>query len=168
MRRIAVLAVPAGSIVIVATPKGLSRLILTKRRGCTALALARRLCPEARHEPNLLPGLQRQLSVYFGGSPVHFNVRVDLSGLTAFQRQVLQACAEIPYGRTVTYGELARRVGRKSAARAVGAVMARNPVPIVIPCHRVVASNGSLGGYSAEQGVTLKRRLLAIEARAVR
>jgi methylated-DNA-[protein]-cysteine S-methyltransferase len=168
MRRIAVLAVPWGSIVMVSTPKGLSQLVMTKRRGRTARTFARRLVPEARHDPDLLGGLQRELSAYLGGSLVRFSVRLDLSGVTAFQRQVLKACAKIPYGRTVTYGELARRVGRAGAARAVGAAMARNPVPIVIPCHRVIAANGSLGGFSAEQGVALKRRLLELEARAVR
>ena len=168
MKRIAVLAVPWSSIVMVATPKGLSRLVITKRRRQTAFTLAHRLEPNARYDPNLLPDLQRQLSEYFDGALVRFNVKLDLSGVTAFQRQALKACTRIPYGRTATYGELAHRIGRTGAARAIGSAMAKNPVPIVIPCHRVVAANGSLGGVSAEQGVAMKRRLLELEARALR
>jgi len=90
-----------------------------------------------------------------------FTVPLDLSGLSPFHRRVLQAARRIPYGRTATYSDLARRVGRPLAARAVGQAMARNPVPLVIPCHRVVASGGGLGGYGG--GLDLKRRLLALE-----
>jgi methylated-DNA-[protein]-cysteine S-methyltransferase len=90
-----------------------------------------------------------------------FTVPLDLSGLSPFHRRVLQATRRIPYGRTATYRDLARRVGRPRAARAVGQAMARNPVPLVIPCHRVVAAGGGLGGFSG--GLDLKRRLLALE-----
>jgi len=169
MKRIAVLEVAFGSIVLVATCKGLLRLVITNRRGRDAMALAERLEPNARHDPNLLPILQRQLRDYAAGKTVRrFRVKLDLSELTAFQRQALSACAKIPFGQTTTYGELARQIHRPRAARAVGSAMARNPVPIVIPCHRVLAANGKLGGFSAQQGVSLKRRLLQLEARASR
>jgi methylated-DNA-[protein]-cysteine S-methyltransferase len=149
-----------------ATDHGPSRMILTRRRGRSARALAHKCLPDATHDPAVLPHLQRALHNYFAGKPVRFDVHFDLAGLTPFCRKVLRACARIPYGRTMTYGQLARQVGRPDAARAVGRAMACNPVPIIIPCHRVITAQGTLGGFSAEQGVALKRWLLQMEARA--
>ena len=91
------------------------------------------------------------------------NIPVDAHGATTFQRRVLKACREIPWGSTRTYGELAKLARRPGAARAVGSVMAGNRVPLVIPCHRVVPASGGLGGFSAPQGVKMKRRLLDAE-----
>jgi methylated-DNA-[protein]-cysteine S-methyltransferase len=79
---------------------------------------------------------------------------------------VLQLARKIGYGRTVAYGELAARAGNSRAARAIGAVMASNPLPIIVPCHRVVASGGAIGGFSAPHGIELKKRLLEMEATA--
>jgi methylated-DNA-[protein]-cysteine S-methyltransferase len=98
------------------------------------------------------------------GVTVDFSdVRVDDRRWTPFQRKVLAACRRIPLGETRTYAELAATVGSPKAARAVGRVMATNPVPIVIPCHRVVGSGGGLGGFSAMGGLATKRKLLALE-----
>ncbi|MGE0756040.1 MAG: methylated-DNA--[protein]-cysteine S-methyltransferase [Pirellulaceae bacterium] len=91
------------------------------------------------------------------------DVTLHLTGYTDFQRAVVDCCRAIPVGETRTYGELARCAGRPGAARAVGQVMACNRFPIVVPCHRVVASNGGLGGFSARDGLNLKRRLLRLE-----
>lgn len=98
------------------------------------------------------------------GSGDFSDVPLDLDHLTTFQRRVTGACRRIAVGRTATYGELARQVGSAGAARAVGSVMASNRFPLVVPCHRVVAS-GSLGGFSAPNGLAMKRRLLALEQR---
>lgn len=98
---------------------------------------------------------------YLDGEPVTFEAAVDLNDRTAFQRQVLQAIRDVPYGDTVTYGELAERIGKPNATHAVAQACGSNPVPIVIPCHRVVAKNG-LGGYS-DGGPPVKARLLALE-----
>jgi methylated-DNA-[protein]-cysteine S-methyltransferase len=154
---------PFGAAGLVATEKGLSHVLLTAKDVEATLAMLRRKFPEAEARRNALGELRRQLKAYFAGERVRFREKPDLNGLTAFQRDVLAECARVPAGRTVTYGELARRIGRPGAARAVGGALAHNPVPLVIPCHRVVAGNGKLGGFSAEQGVSLKRRLLELE-----
>ncbi len=93
------------------------------------------------------------------------DVPLALEGTTPFVRRVLEACRQIPIGETLTYAELARLGGSPGAARAAGNTMARNRFPLIVPCHRVVGSHGALGGYSAPSGLSMKRRLLAAEAR---
>jgi methylated-DNA-[protein]-cysteine S-methyltransferase len=105
---------------------------------------------------------------YAAGEPVDFSdVPVSLDHLSPFQRRVVKACRAIPRGERRTYGELARAAGSPGAARAVGSVMAGNRAPLVVPCHRVVAAGGRLGGFSAADGLAMKRRLLALEAGAL-
>ncbi len=105
-----------------------------------------------------------RLTRFAEGEVVEFDdVAVSTAGMTEFQRQVIAACRAITWGETLSYGELAARVGHPGAARAVGTVMSKNRVPLVVPCHRVLASGGNLGGYSAPQGLAMKRRLLALE-----
>lgn len=91
------------------------------------------------------------------------DVQLDLSEYTAFQRRIVEACRAIPIGETLSYAELAQRAGHPGAARATGQVMATNRFPLVVPCHRVVGSGGSIGGYSAPDGLDMKRRLLVME-----
>jgi len=108
--------------------------------------------------------LADRICAFAQGDPVDFlDVVIDMEGLTHFQRRVIEGCRRIPHGQTLTYGELARVSGRPGAARAAGSVMARNRMPLVVPCHRVVAASGGLGGFSAPQGVVMKRRLLELE-----
>lgn len=102
-----------------------------------------------------------ELSDYFDGSLTDFHTRIDLSAGTPFQQSVWRQLRRIPYGQTTSYSELARRVGKPGAARAVGNANGRNPLPIVVPCHRVVAAGGGLGGYTG--GLDIKRFLLDIE-----
>jgi methylated-DNA-[protein]-cysteine S-methyltransferase len=104
---------------------------------------------------------QRELTEYFAGSRRHFTARVDLGWLEGFRRQALEELARVPFGKLVTYGELASRIGRPGASRAIGRAMAQNPIPILIPCHRVVAAGGKLGGFSG--GLNVKRKLHALE-----
>ena len=107
--------------------------------------------------------LERLLS-YVAGEPADFrDVPVAVEHLSAFQRRVVRACRSIPTGEQRSYGEVAALAGSPGAARAVGQVMASNRVPLVVPCHRVVAAGGRLGGFSAPQGLAMKRRLLALE-----
>lgn len=102
------------------------------------------------------------------GEPDEFrDLEIDLAHLTPFGRRVIAACRRIGWGQTRSYAELAAAAGSSGAARAVGQVMASNRTPLIVPCHRVVASGGRLGGYSAPQGLSLKRRLLALEAAVV-
>lgn len=106
------------------------------------------------------------LQRFAAGEAVDFDdVPVSLEGLTRFQKQVVAACRAIPWGETVSYGELAANVGHPGAARAIGTVMRKNRVPLIIPCHRVLAAGGQIGGYSAPSGLEMKRRLLALEKR---
>ena len=106
----------------------------------------------------------QRLREFARGEPTDFSdVAIEIRGATSFQRRVIETCRTIPWGATLSYGELASKVGRPGAARAVGSVMAANRLPLVVPCHRVIAAGGGLGGYSAPQGLAMKRRLLAAE-----
>jgi len=106
-------------------------------------------------------GLMERFQAYFSGNRVDFPDELDLSGATPFQRSVWQAARLIPYGQTRSYSWLAGQVGSPGAARAVGQALGRNPLPIIIPCHRVLAGDGGLGGFSA--GIEIKRFLLNLE-----
>lgn len=110
------------------------------------------------------PALQ-QIGEYLHGERRAFDLPIDWSRMTSFQRQVLQLTCAIPYGQVTTYGELAGRLGRPGAARAVGRAQATNPMPLVIPCHRVLGSDGGLHGYGGGDGLETKRWLLELEGR---
>jgi methylated-DNA-[protein]-cysteine S-methyltransferase len=130
-------------------------------------AAALRAMGHATASPSLPRWVERigqRLSEYASGRPDGFeDVPLSDEARTTFCREVLAACRTIPYGQTLTYRQLAARVGRPAAARAVGQVMASNRLPILVPCHRVVGSSGGLGGYSGPQGIAMKRRLLELE-----
>ncbi len=148
----AVFASPIGAITVRYTEGGVDRVFLPGEH-----------VPSAGRDPvrpAFLDGLERALTAYFSGRPVNFAIPLSLGALTPFQIQVLEQCRLIPHGEVRTYGWLAARVGRPGAARAVGQVMARNPLPLLIPCHRVVATGG-LGGFGG--GPALKARLLNLE-----
>jgi methylated-DNA-[protein]-cysteine S-methyltransferase len=113
----------------------------------------------ARHAP--IRQAKRELAEYFGGRRKRFSVRLAPKG-TPFQRAVWQAIKSVAFGKTIAYAELARRAGRPRSARAAGAATGRNPIGIIVPCHRIVGSNGSLTGYAG--GLAKKRALLALEA----
>lgn len=115
-----------------------------------------------REEPPLFAEAARQIRAYFAGELKRFTLDLRPAG-TPFQLSVWEALRAIPFGTTLSYGEIARRIGRPSAVRAVGAANGRNPLPIVIPCHRVIGADGNLTGYRG--GVAIKRRLLAHEVR---
>ncbi|MHB1481948.1 MAG: methylated-DNA--[protein]-cysteine S-methyltransferase [Bellilinea sp.] len=110
----------------------------------------------------------QELTEYFFAGRRSFSLPIDWRGMNAYQELVLRACYAIPYGQTRTYGELAKQTGKGAAgARAVGSIMASNPIPIVIPCHRVVGTDGKLHGYGSPGGVDDKARLLALEGQRI-
>jgi len=116
-------------------------------------------------QPPAIIGVVERLMAYAAGDVVDFrDVRIDEHHLTDFGRRVVKACRRIPHGRTHSYGELAAVCDSPGAARAVGQVMARNRYPLIVPCHRVLATGGLLGGFSAPQGLAMKRRLLELES----
>jgi methylated-DNA-[protein]-cysteine S-methyltransferase len=115
------------------------------------------------YAPEKLEEATQQVEEYLSGERGAFELPVDISSMTPFQQTVLDEVAKVPRGEVVTYGELAKRIGKPRAARAVGQALGSNPVPIVVPCHRVIASDGSLGGYSGRRGVETKATLLTLE-----
>jgi len=115
-----------------------------------------------------LSDLVRRLQSFAAGARDEFRDIQVAPRSTPFQQNVLEACRAVGYGQRASYADLARRAGRPGAARAVGQVMATNRVPLIVPCHRIVASGGSLGGFSATSGVALKQRLLELESRGAR
>ena len=119
--------------------------------------------PQAIEVADALPRFQQEVFNYFSGKPTSFDVRIDLAGVSPFRRTVLEVCLKVPYGKTASYADLARAAGNPAAMRAAGGAMANNPIPLVIPCHRVLRSNGSIGGFSSPRGVAQKIRLLELE-----
>jgi O-6-methylguanine DNA methyltransferase len=118
---------------------------------------------ELYHDPEKVTPYLEQICEYLNGQRTTFDLPIDWSGMTDFQRRVRQAVMAIPAGQTASYGEIAAQVGRPAAARAVGQVNATNPLILVVPCHRVVASDGSLTGYGGIGGLQAKHWLLALE-----
>ncbi|HEX3599959.1 MAG TPA: MGMT family protein [Lacipirellulaceae bacterium] len=120
---------------------------------------------QADELPDWIADLIGKLQRFAEGEPVDFSsMPLALDHLTSFGRHVIAACRRIPWGQTRSYGELAAECGSPGAARAVGSVMSKNRYPLIVPCHRVLAAGGELGGYSAADGLTTKRRLLAMES----
>jgi methylated-DNA-[protein]-cysteine S-methyltransferase len=130
--------------------------------------LEKRFHSHIKYDVNKTAVALSQLSEYLSGFRRQFDLPLDLSDRTPFQRQVLQLTFEIPYGQTSTYKQLALRLHRPHSSRAVGRVEATNPIPLVIPCHRVLGSDGSLHGYGGPGGIKLKAWLLELELNALK
>lgn len=147
---------PIGNLFLASTDRGLCRISFWPDG--MEETLARTFGPRVLRSP--LDEVHRELDEYFDGTRREFDLPIDLR-VAPFHADVLAELARVPYGRTETYGSLAAKVGRPKAARAVGSVMNRNPIPIVLPCHRIVGANGSLTGYAG--GLDVKLRLLQLE-----
>lgn len=141
------------------TPIGVARLC-ADTKGIRSIEWTDRVFHKTSSNP-ILVETAKQLREYFNGRRTKFDVPLAPEG-TDFQRLIWKLCARIPYGSTVTYGDLARRSKHSGAARAVGSVMAANPIPVIVPCHRVLGVSG-LGGYSGNGGLETKRFLLDLE-----
>lgn len=155
---------PIGPLLLAATVAGVVRVAFENEDGSAVLQdLARRVAPRVVASPARLDPVRRELDEYFTGRRDHFDVPLDWRLTAGFRRTVLEHLyAQVHYGDTVSYMELAEMVGNPSAARAVGTAMATNPIPIIIPCHRVLRSGGYLGGYGG--GLASKAKLLELEA----
>lgn len=145
---------PIGQLLLAATAEGLCRIGFADGR------LSYRTEPHWRHDAGTLAPVRQQLEAYFAGHLHNFDLPLAPQ-LSPFQSRVLEVLREVLYGDTISYGELARRAGNPRAARAAGMAVARNPVPVVIPCHRVIGAGGSLTGFGG--GLDRKRWLLAHE-----
>lgn len=155
---VASLSTPIGVLWVAAGARGVRRV-----HGRPPTASGDGPSPPPPEAGSLLAWAVRELTEYFAGGRRCFTVPVDLEGLGAFARRVLEEVRRLPYGDTATYGGLARRLGCPGAARAVGRALAGNPLPILIPCHRVVRAGGQPGGYSAGLAAGAKEWLLAFE-----
>ena len=151
---------PVGWIQVSATPLGITALDFLRDEEVQSHAVS-----ERNEEDVFLKRAATQLREYFSGVRKNFDLPLDLTRVSEFTRETLNLTFAIPWGEVISYGELARRLGKPGAARAVGGALARNPIPIIIPCHRVVAGDSSLHGYSAPGGIAIKERLLNLEGK---
>lgn len=153
---------PVGSLLLAATAAGVVRLAFELQDHDRVLAdLAAQVSPRVLHAPRRLDDAARQLDEYFAGRRPRFEVALDWQLTAGFRRRVLDHLTSIPYGRTESYAQVAGAAGAARAVRAVGTACARNPFPLLVPCHRVVRSDGSAGGYAG--GPEAKAHLLALE-----
>ena len=144
---------PVGKLRLIASDKGLVAIDVRNVR----VASDQETSASAQ---NILSATKKQLEQYFAGKRTTFDIPLDLEG-TEFQQQAWRALCRIPYGKTISYGQQAKNIKKPKAFRAVGSANGKNPIPIIVPCHRVVAGDGSLGGYSL--GLKMKKQLLALE-----
>jgi len=156
---------PIGWIGLVAKEEELEALVSHPSEEVVRERIASEYPEATPGENEILAAARLQLQEYFQGERRDFDIRLDLLGLPPFSAVVLKQLIRIPYGTTVTYGELASLAGRPRAARAVGRAMAINPLPLLIPCHRVVGAGGKMTGYSGGEGIATKEWLLEHERR---
>ncbi|MGH2455811.1 MAG: methylated-DNA--[protein]-cysteine S-methyltransferase [Candidatus Limnocylindria bacterium] len=153
---------PVGTLIVAVTPRGLVRVAYPGESDEAVLAeLADRLSPRVLHAPERTDAVRRELDEYFGGTRRTFSTPLDWSLVRGFARGVLRATAQVPFGEVTSYGRMADAAGSPRAARAAGNALGSNPIPIVVPCHRVLHSGGGLGGYTG--GLDRKRYLLTLE-----
>jgi methylated-DNA-[protein]-cysteine S-methyltransferase len=154
---------PFGALLLAASPEGLVRVAFELEDHDAVLArLATAISPRVLRSPRRTDDVARQLDEYFAGRRRHFDVAVDLQLVGGFRRAVISHLRQIPYGTTESYAAVARAAGNPAAVRAAGSACAHNPVPVVVPCHRVVRSDGTIGRYLG--GTEMKAALLSMEA----
>jgi methylated-DNA-[protein]-cysteine S-methyltransferase len=154
---------PLGPLVVAATPRGLVRVAYTESRADAHVLeeLARKLSPRVLEAPARLDAVRRELDEYFEGDRTDFDLPIDWALTRGFTSRVLQATARISFGSTSTYAEVASRAGSPRAVRAAGNALGANPLPVVVPCHRVLRTGGAIGGYTG--GLERKEYLLRLE-----
>lgn len=153
---------PFGTLLLARTPRGLVRVGLPNQDADEVLGdLAARVSPRVLEAPAELDEVRRELDLYFEGKLDRFDLPIDWQLSNGFQLAVQRGIAKIPYGETRTYTEMAKKAGNERAVRAAGTACGRNPIPLVVPCHRVLRTSGALGGYGG--GLPMKRALLELE-----
>ncbi len=153
---------PFGPLLLAQTRRGLVRVGLPNQDAEELLVdLSERVSPRVLEAPAQLDAARRELDLYFEGKLDHFDLPLDWRLSGGFRRRVLRAIRRIPYGQTRSYTEMARKAGNERAVRAVGTACGSNPIPLVVPCHRVLRTGGALGGYGG--GLPMKRALLELE-----
>jgi methylated-DNA-[protein]-cysteine S-methyltransferase len=151
---------PIGDLLLASTPLGLVRVSFFGHDE-TLVDLAARISPRIVEAPSELDGVRRQLDEYFDGRRQHFEIPIDWTLVGDWGRKILDACTRIPFGEVRTYGDMAAAAGSPKASRAAGTALGHNPVPVVVPCHRVLRAGGALGGYTG--GLHIKEHLLRLE-----
>src|SRR5262249_45851452 len=152
---------PIGRVHVAASDTGLVRVGFRRSEASFVAELRRSLDALPVRSPARTAEIVHQLRAYFAGERRAFDLRIDFGHVTPFLRRVLTAAAGVPPGQVVSYGEIARRIGQPRGSRAVGQALGRNPMPIVLPCHRIIAAGGKIGGYGG--GLRMKRTLLRLE-----
>ena len=153
---------PVGELLLAVTPRGLAYVAFEEEERDELIErFARQLSPRILEHVASTDEVRRQLEEYFAGARTRFELKLDRRLMRGIARDVLSATARVPFGRTTTYGALAERIGRPRASRAVGNALGSNPIPIVVPCHRVLRTGGDVGGYAG--GPSRKRALLTLE-----
>jgi methylated-DNA-[protein]-cysteine S-methyltransferase len=152
---------PIGPLLVGVTDRGVCRISFDSDPEHHLELLARQFGPRVLRSPRPVDRMRRELDEYFAGRRQRFEIEPDVRFLPVYHQRVLEELARVEYGRTTTYGTLAAQTGNPRAARAVGTVMHRNPIPVVLPCHRVVGASGSLTGYAG--GLDRKELLLRLE-----
>jgi methylated-DNA-[protein]-cysteine S-methyltransferase len=153
---------PIGRLLVAVTPRGLARVAFESEDRDRVLAeIARRLSPRILESAAVTDDARRELEEFFAGERTRFGLKVDRRLIQGIARDVLRATSKIPYGELSTYGGVAKQIGRPTAARAVGRALGSNPIPVVIPCHRVIGAGGALTGYAG--GLERKVALLELE-----
>jgi methylated-DNA-[protein]-cysteine S-methyltransferase len=153
---------PFGTLLLARTPRGLVRVGLPNQDADELLNdLAARVSPRVLEAPAQLDAVRRELDLYFDGKLTEFDLPLDWQLSKDFRRRVLRAIARIPYGQTRSYTQMATSAGNERAVRAAGTACGSNPIPVVVPCHRVLRSGGALGGYGG--GLPMKEELLRLE-----
>ncbi len=157
-------ATPLGEVWVAFSSGGIVAVDFPANQALFSQRLKRKGYTEIVYDPGTVEPALAQIVEYLQGKRHNFDLHIDWSVMTPFQSQALKATSAIPYGQTVSYNEIARRIGRPRAARAVGRAQATNPMPLVIPCHRVLGTDGKLHGYGAGDGLATKTWLLQLEA----
>lgn len=168
--RYVILKTKWGYFGLAGTEYGLYRTQLPGPKAEKIKSLLLRNLPSAQFDKTFFRPLQEQIATYFEGACINFkpDIPLLLDGFSSFGISVLTACRDIELGQTISYSGLAKKSGRPNASRAVGSALAKNPLPLLIPCHRVICSDGNIGGFSAPGGVTLKEKMLELERKILR